>query len=280
MQNKPTGSRHFGVLVLFVAIVILAAAPFSSGAPDRRTGGPGDSNCTVGCHNSFALNSGSGSVSISGPANYEAGQAVDLTVRVALTGARRFGFEIMAKDDSNAHVGTWELTDQNSGFASGNVNYVTHGPAPFVSDENTWTVRWNAPAVLVGDVTFYAAGNAANGDGSNQGDRIYTTSLTLAPNTATFVEADEIPVRFEVLGVFPNPWVERTTISYTLSEVSSVSLELYDAGGRRVMYRNIGVLSAGEHMERLSADGLRTGVYFYRLATRFGDKTGSLFLVR
>ncbi len=280
MPLDTTGSRKTGIFALVVSSVVLAAAPLSGGAPDRRTGAPGDSNCTVGCHNSFSLNSGSGSVTISGPPSYEAGQSVDLTVRVALSGAQRFGFEITAKDASDAHVGTWGLTDTNSEFAFGNTNYVTHDLAPFISNENTWTVRWNAPAVLAGDVTFYAAGNAANGNGNNQGDHIYTTSLTLSPNTATSVESEEIPVGLEVLDVFPNPWIEQTTISYALSRATGVSLELYDAAGRRVLRREMGTLSPGEHKARLSAEGLTTGVYLYRLVTSFGQKTGGLFLIR
>lgn len=37
----------------------------------------------------------------------------------------------------------------------------------------------------MGNVRLYAAGNAANGDGRNSGDRIYTTSLELSPAAAS-----------------------------------------------------------------------------------------------
>ena len=36
---------------------------------------------------------------------------------------------------------------------------------------------WTAPAAGAGSVIFYAAANAASGDGTPAGDRIYTTSL-------------------------------------------------------------------------------------------------------
>ncbi|MBC7931811.1 MAG: PQQ-dependent sugar dehydrogenase, partial [Rubrivivax sp.] len=52
----------------------------------------------------------------------------------------------------------------------------------------SWTFRWTAPAEDVGPVTFYAAGNHANGDGNTSGDNIYFTfaAATFAPPTPDF----------------------------------------------------------------------------------------------
>lgn len=51
-------------------------------------------------------------------------------------------------------------------------------------------MRWKAPAQTVGRVTFYVAGNAANGNGAQNGDFIYTTSASMQaaaalPNVAS-----------------------------------------------------------------------------------------------
>ncbi len=43
----------------------------------------------------------------------------------------------------------------------------------------TWSFDWTAPGAGVGQVTFYVAGNAANNNGSDLGDRIYATSTAL-----------------------------------------------------------------------------------------------------
>jgi uncharacterized protein (TIGR03437 family) len=48
----------------------------------------------------------------------------------------------------------------------------------------TFLVQWTAPATDVGDVVFYASGNAANGNGTNAGDRIYTTRLKIPAECA------------------------------------------------------------------------------------------------
>ncbi|MDQ3919666.1 MAG: PQQ-dependent sugar dehydrogenase, partial [Acidobacteriota bacterium] len=41
-----------------------------------------------------------------------------------------------------------------------------------------WTFKWTAPGADVGPVTFYVAGNQANGDQNNSGDNIYFTFAT------------------------------------------------------------------------------------------------------
>ena len=36
---------------------------------------------------------------------------------------------------------------------------------------------WTPPATAVGNITIYVAGNAANGNGNEQGDHIYTANV-------------------------------------------------------------------------------------------------------
>ena len=45
----------------------------------------------------------------------------------------------------------------------------------------TFEFDWTPPSSNAGPVTFYAAGNAANGNGANTGDFIYTSSVQLNP---------------------------------------------------------------------------------------------------
>ena len=52
------------------------------------------------------------------------------------------------------------------------------GSASGTRDKNQWTFKWTAPTNDVGPITFYAAGNAANGDFSTSGDYIYTQKAT------------------------------------------------------------------------------------------------------
>jgi hypothetical protein len=49
---------------------------------------------------------------------------------------------------------------------------------------HTWQIRWTAPSADIGTVRFFAAGNAANNDGTNQQDYIYTTTAASESTTS------------------------------------------------------------------------------------------------
>ena len=53
-----------------------------------------------------------------------------------------------------------------------------------LSNGASFQFDWTPPATNAGLVTLYAAGNAANGNGSPTGDQIYTTSVQLTPVVA------------------------------------------------------------------------------------------------
>lgn len=163
------------------------------GAPASHTGAPGEQTCaTSGCHNNFTLNSGSGTLTLTGlPANgYALNQDYTLTVTVGQSGQRLFGFQLTAIDSLGKQAGTLSLiettrTQMKSASISGNarqyVGQSRNGVNPTSTNQDTWTVRWKSPTQAAGTVTFYLAGNAANGNGSTTGDYIYAKSFSLQP---------------------------------------------------------------------------------------------------
>src|SRR5262249_46130558 len=67
---------------------------------------------------------------------------------------------------------------------SGAIQYAEHNNAQIVT--STYTVNWTAPSsASFGTVRFNLAGNAANGDLTNQGDFIYTRVDRVDPATTT-----------------------------------------------------------------------------------------------
>ena len=62
------------------------------------------------------------------------------------------------------------------------VSHTQAGNVP-TGNSNTWTMNWTAPSTNVGQIRFYAAFNAANGNGNNSGDVIYTSNLFVDPFT-------------------------------------------------------------------------------------------------
>ncbi len=82
----------------------------------------------------------------------------------------------------------------------------------------------------------------------------------------------------------PNPFRDMTTIAFTLAETGPVTLEVFDAQGRRVDTLVDGEMKAGEHTLRWTGRGrggeaLGAGVYFYRLTARGTQQTRKLLML-
>ena len=158
----------------------------ASGPNPSNTDAPGEANCRA-CHVQFPLNSGAGSVSISGvPSKWNPGQQIPLTVTTSQADGVVYGFQMTAIDYLGRRAGTLTVvpsTPQQTQIANGVVGgntrqYVSHtidGILPTMFGSKSWNVTWTAPAQRIGSVSFYAAGNGSNSDGQTSGDYIYTT---------------------------------------------------------------------------------------------------------
>ena len=179
-----------GAAVALFALQALSGKPvraYVSGPPPSHTDAPGEANCTE-CHTGADLNSGNGNVMITGvPDTYSPSQVVTITVTVNHPNGFLYGFEVTALDSMNHPAGSLAVIDATkTQTVTGMVNsetrtYIeqtTSGAFPVEFDRRSWTLTWTAPSSDVGQVTFYAAGNGANGDGDNTGDHIYTTKVT------------------------------------------------------------------------------------------------------
>jgi hypothetical protein len=185
--------KFFTYLILALSIGLMSMASYSEDNDDGRAGhngSPGEMTCAKStCHTSFTLNSGPGSVSINavGMTNwqYVPGQTYTIQVTVAQTNFGLFGFGFEALLGSGANAGTLTPGIDNHALNAtvlGNSRKtITHDLDDGLSaNSHTFTFTWLAPATAV-PVTFYAAGNAANNNNTDQGDYIYTTSQALTP---------------------------------------------------------------------------------------------------
>ncbi len=173
------------------AALACAALGSSSGALPGTTGAPGpegvEPTC-VGCHSTSALNpDGAGGLALDGlPARYRPGQryALHLSVSSSDPVLQRFGFQLTALATATlAAAGELVVTDPTNTQRSVGIDserqYLGHtlaGTAPGSAGGALWRFEWVAPATDVGPVAFFAAANAANLDGSQQGDRVYSPS--------------------------------------------------------------------------------------------------------
>jgi len=169
------------------------AYAFAEGPLPGFTGAPAEQTCVV-CHNSFALNSGTGTVTINTPSAYQPGQTYQITVQDQTTDQtrKRWGFQLTVLTASNAKAGQLQatsltnlITNDGPGF---NRDYIEHNlQGTFQGQQGgaSWTFPWVAPSTDVGPVTFYVATNMANGDGTQQGDFIFTQSTTIASSSGS-----------------------------------------------------------------------------------------------
>lgn len=174
------------VYVIFAFLLIIyggTASGFLSGPIAGRTGAPndicGNLACdSAACHTSYGLNTGSAKFSITVPASYEKGKTIDVRVTFDNSNTALHGFEITAMDADYTKVGTFTSAGDTIQTELYKNQYAAH--TVIGTAENSWTIQWTAPSERLSDpVTFYAAGNEANGDGTSLGDYIYTATSTV-----------------------------------------------------------------------------------------------------
>ncbi|MFT4569741.1 MAG: hypothetical protein ACI8TX_003032 [Hyphomicrobiaceae bacterium] len=194
---SPPTSPVLSRLILAAIIAACFSAPpadaTSTGPQAGSTGVPehgelaAEMICTA-CHTTAALNpDDKGAIALDGvPTNYEPGQAYDLTFRITHPDPQflRWGFQLTAIRTDTYHragelVVTDPITTQLVDGGPGNRQYMEHsygGTAIGQSGGTAWSFRWVAPSQSTGPVAFYAVGNAANVDGANTGDHVYSRS--------------------------------------------------------------------------------------------------------
>ena len=284
--------KRLWMIVPFVAALVLyplAAASQLRGARGSSTGAPITDDFpedTCGSSSQCHTNSegGPGRVVIEAPATYTPGAPLEFTIRVEEAERAIFGFQVAVKafDAQQSppydHIGTLEVVDPVTTKFVVAPLYVTHTENGIT--QNEWRVRWIPPADEGRPVTIYAAGNAADGDETREGDHIYTTNWRMTSATTTAVEEAPGQPVFTLERAYPNPFTTSTTIRYTLRAPAPVVISLYDALGRRLQVLNQGRQGTGPHQARLDANGLPAGLYLYEVRTPEARASRPLLLMK
>ncbi len=82
---------------------------------------------------------------------------------------------------------------------------------------------------------------------------------------STLEQAFDIPRELALHANFPDPFLESTTISFTLPEAMPVRLELYNILGQRIAVLVDGQQDAGTHTLTMGRGGLAAGIYLMRM---------------
>jgi hypothetical protein len=274
-------------IAVLTGLVMTASAMLSFDILDDtgkagRTGSPGETTCT-GCHTGFALNDGTGSVTISSPDlatwEYMPGDTYIINVTVARTGSPLFGFDLECLTGSTPaqNAGTLIVTNTaethilNATVSTVVRKNMTHKlNAGLGTDTKTFSFKWAAPTTNVGNVTFYCAGNATNMNGAKTGDHIYTTTQVVTP--AIGAATNEIEMTKSDFNVFPNPTSGNLFVTYSTPLGEHVDFTLMTLEGKVAgpVYTFQGTGSSTTSAIVLP-EGFASGVYLLRMQN--GDVT-------
>lgn len=243
--------NHLLLATLLAGIAITGATLRETGSPGGYTGSPMDGqNCTM-CHTSFVAQMVTNLITTNIPQEgYEPGRQYQITVAGSHTGAATMGFELTA-ESGNSKVGSFsasstamQLVNNNSAVTHvGNAINTTNG-------SRSWTVNWTAPENGVGDVTFYAAVNAGDGNDMPTGDQTYLSSLTVSESSVTAVRMQVFDNASQFF--YPNPAVD----FLYMTEAGQGSVTITDLSGN--------LLISQDDADRIDLNGLASGVYFVK----------------
>lgn len=94
---------------------------------------------------------------------------------------------------------------------------------------------------------------------------------------ATDTESDiALPELLQLEAAYPNPFVDRVQLYWSLPESGPVTIDAYDVQGRRVAQLHEGVTAAGRHTLTWDGSRLAAGAYWIRITTPSGSQTRSV----
>jgi len=213
--------KLFTLSILIVTLCSFETLIRSFQPPQGHTGADG-SYCT-NCHSTNQLNNPGGSVQVTGLPNgsYTAGTAYNFSIQINHSAADR--------NSANQPVGTFSTTNTHASINGAELSHLSAETFASFSSSYTYSnLRWTAPAnpgPNDNNITFYFVGNAANGNGNNIGDFIYsnTKSINLLVNqTYTFTGS----------GNWSNPanWSNNTVPPSTITGSATIIIDPFNEG--------------------------------------------------
>ncbi len=97
---------------------------------------------------------------------------------------------------------------------------------------------------------------------------------------AVEVKVSNKPSGFQLSQNYPNPFNPSTKINFNTAQSGNVSLIIYNVLGQQVRTLVNGFMEAGEHTINFSAEGLQSGLYFYKLQSSGMNEVKKMTLLK
>lgn len=128
------------------------------------------------------------------------------------------------------------------------------------SDEGvSWFLMDTPDSVKIFDLVFI---NNRFGIGVGLNGKI----MKFNPASVNISSNSTAPYKYSLSQNYPNPFNPTTNIEYSVSDISSIELKVFDLLGKEVSTIFKGIKSAGKYSLRFSGINLPSGIYFYRLS--------------
>lgn len=106
------------------------------------------------------------------------------------------------------------------------------------------------------------------------------TCLMYYPNVTSIASTQDKLTGFSLGQNYPNPFNPFTVIEYSLSTTSFVELKIYDILGNEIVSLVSEEKTAGKHSVKFNAEGFPSGIYLYRLSSKYFTETKKLILLK
>jgi uncharacterized protein (TIGR03437 family) len=233
---------YIAKVAVIMGVIPLLLWAHAAGPDSGKAGVTGETNCNQAqCHVGTAVNGGGGSVKVTfASGSYTPGVKQHLVVTISDPTAVAWGFQLTARpsSDPKTMAGSFTSTDKFTGVVCGvppfdpnqdryfdfpnSQNCPANLPLAYIEHTAAGSSRrqpgslsydfdWTPPATAVGNITLWVAGNAANGNGNETGDHIYTANYTLTPGSAaatpTIDAAGVVSGASFQPGIVPGSWL-------------------------------------------------------------------------
>lgn len=164
--------------------------------------------------------------------------------------AAGFGLQSTLLTSNGQSAGAFSNPSSNGQLENANNRHIfEHND---LSESNTFTVHWTAPAAGSGDVTLYYAGIAANGNSGTGGDATFSGSQTWFEGTSSAVHLESRPVQVAAMD---------GAITITGGTVRPEQrIDVFDMRGQKVA-----VTHRSDFRQTISTHGWPSGAYIVRL---------------
>lgn len=183
--------------------------------------------------------------------------------------------KLMLRTDSNPQEITWEVLNSSgevmdSGGPYANANSM-YNETMTLPDLECYMFRiydsGGDGIIIPGFYTLYYGSGITIKNGTSFGS---VDSAYFEVNTQVGIDEPSPELN---IGIYPNPASEAINFSFILLNDEEVSVRIYDLTGRQMAESNQGIISAGDHTIRLSAQDIKPGLYIAE--TRIGQRTYS-----